>query len=147
MQGIIAARIDGLSVEEKALLQDAAVIGKVFWSGGVGVLAGRDRWAVEERLLALERRELLRRERRSAVAGETQYAFLHELIRDVAYGEIPHGERSDKHLRAAEWIESLGRPDDHVELLAHHYLSALEYAPRDGEGESGTCDASAPRAA
>ena len=56
VQGIIAARIDGLSVEEKALLQDAAVIGKVFWSGGVGILAGRDRWSVEKRLLALERR-------------------------------------------------------------------------------------------
>jgi hypothetical protein len=133
VQGIIAARIDGLSVEEKTLLQDAAVIGKVFWSGVVGGLIGRDRWAVEERLLALERGELLRRERRSAVAGETQYAFLHELIRDVAYGEIPHGERSDKHLRVAEWIESLSRPEDHAELLAHHYVSALEYAQADGE--------------
>jgi class 3 adenylate cyclase/tetratricopeptide (TPR) repeat protein len=131
VQGIIAARIDGLSVEEKALLQDAAVVGEVFWSGGVGVLARRDRWAVEERLLALERRELLRRERRSAVEGETQYAFSHELVRDVAYGGIPHGDRADKHLLAAEWIESLGRPDDHVELLAHHYLSALEYTPGD----------------
>jgi class 3 adenylate cyclase len=131
VQGIIAARIDGLSVEEKALLQDAAVVGEVFWSGGVGVLARRDRWAVEERLLALERRELLRRERPSAVEGETQYAFNHELVRDVAYSGIPHGERADKHLRAAEWVESLGRPDDHVELLAHHFLSALEYTPED----------------
>ena len=133
VQGIIAARIDGLSLEEKTLLQDAAVIGKVFWSGVVGGLTGRDRWAVEERLLALERNELLRRERRSAVAGETQYVFHHELIRDVAYGEIPHGERSDKHLRVAEWIESLGRPEDHAELLAHHYVSALEYTQADGE--------------
>jgi class 3 adenylate cyclase len=128
VQGIIAARIDELSVEEKALLQDAAVVGKVFWSGVVGVMAASDRWAVETRLLALERRELLRRERRSAVEGETQYAFHHELICDVAYGEIPHWQRSDKHLRAAEWIQSLGRPEDHAELLAHHYVSALGYA-------------------
>ena len=136
VQGIIAARIDGLSIEEKGLLQDAAVIGRVFWSGAVGVLAGRDRWAVEERLLALERRELLRRERRSTVEGETQYGFNHELMRDVAYGGIPHGERADKHLRAADWIEALGRSDDHAELLAHHYLSALEYAPGDGEADA-----------
>jgi class 3 adenylate cyclase/tetratricopeptide (TPR) repeat protein len=131
VQGIIAARIDGLSVEKKALLQDAAVIGEVFWSGGVGVLARRDRWAVEERLLALERRDLLRREHRSALAGETQYVFSHELVRDVAYNGIPHAERADKHLQAVEWIESLGRSEDHVELLAHHYLSALEYTPGD----------------
>ena len=131
VQGIIAARVDGLPAEEKVLLQDAAVVGGVFWSGAVGVLAGRDRWAVEERLLALERKELLRRERRSAVEGETQYGFNHELMRDVAYGGIPHAERSNKHRRAAEWIESLGRPDDHVELLVHHYLRALEYAPGD----------------
>ena len=131
VQGIIAARVDGLPVEEKVLLQDAAVVGRVFWSGAVGVLAGRDRWAVEERLLALERKELLRRERRSAVEGETQYGFNHELMRDVAYGGIPHADRSNKHRRAAEWIESLGRPDDHVELLVDHYLRALEYAPGD----------------
>jgi class 3 adenylate cyclase/tetratricopeptide (TPR) repeat protein len=131
VQGIIAARVDGLPLEEKVLLQDAAVVGGVFWSGAVGVLAGCDRWAVEERLLALERKELLRRERRSSVEGETQYGFNHELMRDVAYGGIPHAERSNKHRRAAEWIESLGRPDDHVELLVHHYLRALEYAPGD----------------
>ncbi len=131
VQGIIAARIDALSVDEKALLQDAAVVGRVFWSGVVAALAGRDRWTVEGRVLALEQRQLLRRERRSAVEGETEYAFHHELVRDVAYGEIPHGERAAKHLRAAEWIESLGRPEDHVELLVHHYLSSLEYGHGD----------------
>ena len=54
------------------------------------------------------------------------------LLRDVAYDEIPRGQRADKHLLAAEWVESLGRPDDHVELLAHHYLAALELAQATG---------------
>jgi class 3 adenylate cyclase/tetratricopeptide (TPR) repeat protein len=130
VQGIIAARVDGLSVEEKALLQDAAVVGTVFWSGVVGVLAQRDRWAVETDLLALERRDLLGRARESVIKGDTQYGFNHELMRDVAYGEIPHAERADKHLRVADWIESLGRPEDHAELLVHHYVRALEYTPR-----------------
>jgi tetratricopeptide (TPR) repeat protein len=48
------------------------------------------------------------------------------LVRDVAYSGIPRAERADKHRRAAEWIESLGRPEDHAEMLAHHYLQALE---------------------
>jgi tetratricopeptide (TPR) repeat protein len=84
---------------------------------------------------ALERRELVRRERRSSVAGETEYAFRHVLVRDVAYGQIPRAERSDKHRSAAEWIASLGRPEDHAELLAHHYVEALEYA-RAGERDT-----------
>jgi hypothetical protein len=66
------------------------------------------------------------------VAGEAEYAFAHVLIRDVAYGQIPRRARADKHRRAAEWIEALGRSDDHAEMLAHHYLSALELARAAG---------------
>jgi tetratricopeptide (TPR) repeat protein len=44
----------------------------------------------------------------------------------VAYGQIPRAERGEKHRRTAEWIESLGRAEDHAETLAHHYVSAHE---------------------
>src|SRR5436305_11201787 len=119
VQGLIAARIDGLAPDEKALLQDASVIGKVFWPGA---LPGAD----DRMMHALERKEFIRRDRRSSIAGETQYAFLHALVRDVAYGQIPRAERAGKHRRAAEWLVSLGRPEDHAEMLAHHYLQALD---------------------
>jgi class 3 adenylate cyclase/tetratricopeptide (TPR) repeat protein len=132
VQGIVAARLDLLDPDAKALLQDAAVLGRTFWSGGVGFMGGGDRFDVEEQLHPLERRDFLRRERRSAVAGDTQYTFLHVLVRDVAYGQIPRAARAEKHLRAAEWIESLGRSEDHGELLAHHYTSALELAEAAG---------------
>ncbi|HUH15429.1 MAG TPA: AAA family ATPase [Gaiellaceae bacterium] len=132
VQGIIAARLDALDADDKALLQHAAVVGKVFWSGALAAIGERERLAVEERLHALERRELVRRERRSSVAGESEYAFRHVLVRDVAYGAIPRAARAERHRRAAEWIESLGRPDDHADLLAHHYLSALELARAAG---------------
>ncbi len=135
VQGIIAARIDALPPADKELLQDAAVVGKVFWSGAVATLARRDRWSVEERLLTLERRELIRREQGSSVEGETQYAFGHELMCDVAYGEIPRATRAAKHVRAAEWIESLGRPEDHAEFLSHHYLRALEHTRATGDAK------------
>ena len=133
VQETIAARLDGLPADEKSLLQDAAVIGHVFWSAAVAALAGEDRWAVEERLLALERRELVQREPPAAVQDEEQYAFRHILVRDVAYGQIPRGARADKHKLAAEWIEGIGRSEDHAEMLAHHYLSALEYARAAGQ--------------
>jgi len=134
VQGLIAARIDGLVPDEKRLLQDVSVVGKVFWLGSAVSLAGAgaERWAAEETLHALERKEFVRRERRSSVAGEVEYAFRHLLVRDVAYGQIPRAARADRHRAAAEWIESLGRPEDHAEMLAHHYLSAIELSRAAG---------------
>ena len=95
----------------------------------------------EEALLGLERKELVQRARRSSVEGEGEYAFRHLLVRDVAYGQIPRAARADKHRAAAEWVEGLGRPDDHAEMLASHYSRALEYAraagSEDGESRAG----------
>jgi class 3 adenylate cyclase/tetratricopeptide (TPR) repeat protein len=127
VQGLIAARIDGLTPAEKSLLQDAAVIGKVFWPGA---LAESD----DQVLHALERKEFIRRDRRSAIAGETQYAFLHALVRDVGYGQIPRSERAEKHRRAAEWLASLAgdRAEDHAEMLASHYREALTLSEAAG---------------
>ncbi|MDQ2964964.1 MAG: AAA family ATPase [Chloroflexota bacterium] len=132
VQGIIAARLDSLSRDEKELLQDAAVVGKVFWGGALAHMGGPGRSAVDDLLHGLERKEFVRRERRSSLAGETEYAFRHILVRDVAYGQIPRGERGERHAMAASWIESLGRPADHAELLAQHYLSAIELARAAG---------------
>jgi hypothetical protein len=133
VQGIIAARLDALTSEEKDVLQDAAVLGKVVWVGALADIAGLARWTVEERLHALERKEFVRREQHSSVAGETEYAFRHILVRDVAYGQIPRSRRGHKHRAAAEWIESIGRAEEQAELLAHHYLEALEYAKTTGQ--------------
>jgi class 3 adenylate cyclase/tetratricopeptide (TPR) repeat protein len=125
VQGLIAARLDGLSPEEKRIVQDAAVYGKVFWAGAIE--------AHDEALHSLDRKGILRRERRSAVGGESQYAFRHVLVRDVAYGQIPRAARGEKHLRAADWIESLGRADDHAELVAHHLAAATELGVEVGD--------------
>ena len=135
IQGIIAARLDGLAADEKRLLHDAAVLGKVFWSGGAAALAGVSGSELERALHSLERKGLVRRERRSAVSGEDEYAFRHVLVRDVAYGQIPRADRGRRHLAAAGWIEGLGRSDDHAELVAHHYAAAVELA-----GAAGTVD-------
>jgi class 3 adenylate cyclase/tetratricopeptide (TPR) repeat protein len=133
IQGLIAARIDALSADEKATLEDAAVVGKVFWVGSVAELRAAGREPVEAALHSLERKEFVQRERRSAIAGEYQYAFRHGLVRDVAYSQIPRARRAEKHRLAASWIESIGRPEEHAELLAHHYLSALEFARAAGQ--------------
>jgi tetratricopeptide (TPR) repeat protein len=129
VQGIIAARLDGLPVEEKALLQHASVIGKVFWSGALRALAEADDGELEQLLHSLERKDIVRRERRSSVGDQVEYAFRHALLRDVAYNQIPRAARSDLHRRAAEWIEALSdRSEGSAEMLAHHWVEAATYA-------------------
>ena len=82
VQGLISARLDLLTRAEKELLQDAAVVGKVFWPGAL--TANRDASDLDDAIRGLERKEFVRRERRSSVEGELQYAFRHVLVRDVA---------------------------------------------------------------
>ncbi len=127
VQGIIAARLDVLEREDKELLQDAAVLGRVFWVGGLA----RERTDAEAALHRLERREFVQRERRSSVANETEYAFRHALVREVAYEQIPRAQRGGKHRRVADWLETLGRSEDLAELLAHHYIAVLDYEQPD----------------
>jgi class 3 adenylate cyclase/tetratricopeptide (TPR) repeat protein len=132
LQAIVAARIDSLALNEKSVLQAASVLGKVFWTSALAALGASDSGPLDDVLRSLERKEFVRRERRSTVEAEQQYAFLHGLIRDVAYGQLPRSDRVEKHRLAAEWIEALGRAEDHAELVAHHYGAALELARAAG---------------
>jgi class 3 adenylate cyclase/tetratricopeptide (TPR) repeat protein len=130
VQALIAARLDTLSPERKSLLQDAAVLGKVFWVGALAEIGGRDQGELE-----LARKELVRPARVSSMEGESEYSFWHLLVRDVAYGQIPRAERARRHRSAAAWIERKGgeRVEDLAEVLAHHYLQALELAEAAGD--------------
>ena len=141
VQGIIAARLDGLAADEKELLQDAAVIGKVFWLGALAQMEDAVSFELEERLHALERKEFVRRERRPSIAGEGEYAFRHLLVRDVAYGQIPRA-RAHKHRRLAEWLETVApdRSEDQAEMLAHHYVATLELSKAAGVDVSALAD-------
>jgi class 3 adenylate cyclase/tetratricopeptide (TPR) repeat protein len=134
VQGMIAARLDTLAPEEKDLVQDAAVVGKVFWPGALVAIGAIQKTNLDLILHSLERKELVRREHRSAISGERQFAFLHILVRDVGYAQIPRARRVEKHRAAAEWIASLGteRSEDRAEMLAHHYVEALELAGAAG---------------
>ena len=131
LQGLIAARLDGLEPDEKALLQDAAVVGKVFWASTLGGDSAESATALH----ALERKGFVRRQRQSSLESESEYAFGHALVRDVAYGQIPRAERAAKHRAVAEWIESLGRPEDHAEMLAYHWHAALDFVAASGASD------------
>src|SRR4029450_10583601 len=127
LQGITAARLEGLGTAEKGLMQDASVVGKVFWASALR--ASED---VTPILHSLERKGFVRRQRRSSVEGESEFSFAHALVRDVAYGQIARVDRAAKHRRTAEWIESLGRPEEHAEMLGYHWSSAFDLVRASG---------------
>ena len=130
VQALIAARLDTLTPERKQLLQDAAVVGSVFWAGALVEMGGRDAREVELALHELTRKELVRPARTSSMEGEHEYGFWHLLVRDVCYAQIPRAARAARHQAAAEWIEQKagGRVEDLADVLAHHSLTALELA-------------------
>ncbi|MFN2488509.1 MAG: AAA family ATPase [Actinomycetota bacterium] len=140
VQALIAARLDTLAPERKSLLHDASVVGKVFWSGAVAALGGRDDREVKEGLHELSRKELVRAARNSSMEGQQEYSFWHALVRDVSYGQIPRAQRGRRHRSVAEWLEAVAgdRVGDHAEVLAHHYETALELTKASSDTSQST---------
>ncbi len=134
VQALIAARMDTLPPERKSLLHDAAVIGRVFWPGALATMGGSDQTDVVAGLHDLLRKELVRPVRRSSMQGEDEFTFWHILVRDVAYAQIPRAQRAERHRKAAAWIERAAgeRAGDHADILAHHYLQAIELGGAEG---------------
>ncbi len=128
VQALMAARLDTLSPELKALLQDASVVGRMFWTGAVASIGGRERDDVRRGLNELVRREFVRPVRVSSIEGEDELSFWHALVRDVAYQQIPRSPRADKHVAAAEWVEEMAgaRAGDYAEILVYHLSQARE---------------------
>ncbi len=135
LQALLAARLDTLSPAHKSLLQDAAVVGKVFWAGSLAAMGQRDLRDVEQALHELARKELVRPSRSSSMDGEREYAFWHVLVRDVCYAQIPRPGRVARHRAAAAWIEAQARErvEDLADVLVHHYMQALEVARAAGQ--------------
>ena len=136
LHAIIAARLDTLAPQQKTMLQDASVVGRVFWTGALTSMSRSDRGSVDAALHELSRKELIRPSKVSSVKEEAEFSFWHTLIRDVAYGQIPRGRRAPKHIAVAEWLERMAgeRVSDHAELLAYHYGEALKLIASSGSG-------------
>jgi class 3 adenylate cyclase/tetratricopeptide (TPR) repeat protein len=127
---LIAARLDTVVPGHRALLEDAAVVGTVFWAGALVAMSGGDPARIRVDLHELIRRDFIRQARSSSVAGEVEYAFWHVLTREAAYARLPRAAKASKHAAAAAWIEQTSgeRIADQAEVLAHHYETALHLA-------------------
>jgi class 3 adenylate cyclase/tetratricopeptide (TPR) repeat protein len=130
LHALIAARLDGLSPEERRLLQDGAVLGKTFTQPALTALSGLPAEELPPMLSALVHKEVLgvQSDPRSPERG--QYGFLQDLVRHVAYETLSKRDRRIRHLAAATYLEKAFAQEEEVaEVLAAHYLAALEAAP------------------
>jgi class 3 adenylate cyclase/tetratricopeptide (TPR) repeat protein len=137
LHALIAARLDSLDPDERRLLQDASVLGKVFTRQALRALTAMPESDLDPLLGALVRKEMLsiQADRRSPERG--QYSFLQDLVRLVAYETISKRDRKTKHLAAAEFLLSLSSAEEGevIEVVASHYLDAYAAAPDDPDAE------------
>ena len=124
IRGIVSARLDALPADERALLLDAAVGGKVFWRGALERMTD-DPEGLSRLLGALEERDLIRRQSVSAIEGDQQFMFKHVLIRDVAYDLLPRARRRERHAQVAQFIQdATSETGEAAAALARHWRDA-----------------------
>jgi len=125
VRAAVASRIDALPADARATLLAASVVGKHFWRGVLRSLD--DLEGIDEALLALESRDLIRRESVSQVKGDAEFSFKHILIHDVAYSTLARAERRRRHADVARFIEDVaGQSRNLAWVLAHHWQEAGE---------------------
>jgi class 3 adenylate cyclase/tetratricopeptide (TPR) repeat protein len=131
LHALVASRIDGLDADERRLVQDASILGKTFVLDALATVSRRSAAEVEQLLEGLVRKEILFLEADPRSAERGQYGFLQDLVRHVAYETLARRDRKVRHVAAATFFETgwAGREQEVVEMIASHYVTALELDP------------------
>ena len=137
IHALLAARLEGLPADERAILMTAAIEGVVFHRAAVGELRPTLDTPLEDGLQALVRRDLIRPEP-ADFAGEKAFRFRHGLIRDAAYRSLPKNARADLHERHAAWLERTAgdRLREFEEIVGYHLEQAFRYRAAIGPLDS-----------
>jgi len=130
LQALVAARLDALTAEERRLVEDGAVLGKTFTKQGLAALTGLRETELEPLLAGLLRKEILSVQADPRSPERGQYAFLQDIVKRVAYETLSLRDRKTKHLSTAEFLLAAGgEEDEFIEVVAAHYVDALQAAP------------------
>ena len=135
LRGLVIARLDGLDHDDRALIQDAAVLGQTFTVDALAALTGRSVEALAASLRSLVRREILALISDPGSPERGQYSFIQGVIREVAYETLARKERRARHLAAARYFETLDS-DELAGVLASHYLDAYRATPAGPEADA-----------
>jgi DNA-binding SARP family transcriptional activator len=135
IEAVLAARIEHLEPDERAVLMHASVEGRNFHRAAVAELmsAGAPH-AVAQPLMGLVRKQLVRPDR-PEFGGDDVFRFAHALIREVAYSGMPKRLRADLHERLADWLKRRERVQD--EVVGYHLESAVRYRREIGAEAAG----------
>lgn len=121
IQALLAARLERLTVDERELLERAAIEGLVFHRSAVEALAEDRAPDVESGLALLVRKDLIRPHAPN-VPGDVAFRFRHLLVRDAAYERISKVKRADLHKRYARWLEHSAVDFAEVDEIAGWHL-------------------------
>ena len=156
LTGLLQARLDSLSASDREILQQASVVGRVFWTNVVEHMHNPDQTTqtavINESLGSLRKKELIFNHQESAFAETPEYIFKHAILHDVAYESVLLRLRRVYHVQAAEgliWLsgervnEFAGRIGEHYEK-AGQQVKAVDWYVRAGRRAQ---DAYAPAAA
>ncbi|HEY7705341.1 MAG TPA: AAA family ATPase [Acidimicrobiia bacterium] len=138
VRGVIASRLDALPDRYLAVLRAAAVIGRVFWEGALAHITGEPSDELAVILAKLGVKDLIAAREPPSFEGESEFAFHHALIRDVAYEVLPKADRARLHALVGQWAEMrmAASGEENPELAATHYSSASEYLEELGEAST-----------
>ncbi len=129
LTAVLQARLDNLNSKEKASLQQASVVGRVFWDTALQELED-SRDTVEPTLESLSGQELIEPQENSLFSGAHEYSFAHGLMREVTYETVLLRTRQIYHNQIASWLiqatESSGRTDEFAGVIAEHFSLARE---------------------
>jgi len=141
INALLTARLDGLSREERAVIEPAAVIGHIFDQAALdAIVEGPVRVDLESHISSLVEKQMLQSE--PSVDDEKKFRFHHILIRDAAYNGVLKRMRATLHERFADWGERVNRErareTEYEELLGYHLEQAHDYlaelGPLDDHG-------------
>ena len=135
LHALIAARLDALPAHDRALLQDASVLGQTFSVAALGAIATDEAATLEPRLRSLVARDLLSLDTDPRSPERGQYGFVQALTREVAYSTLSMRDRRARHLAAARYFETLG-DEELAGALATHYFAAYEAAAEGPEAHA-----------
>jgi len=122
LTGVLQARLDGLQAAEKLALQQAAVIGYVFWDQALAAIDAHAPAA----LSAVTRRELVLQHQEAGLDGVREYVFKHQLLHQVVLATVLKSTRRQCHAAVAAWLSGLtgARANDFLGATAEHFEQA-----------------------
>ena len=137
LHALLAARLDALPPEVRALVADAAVLGASFPAEAVVAVSDQGEQAVRAGLAELLRREVLEISADPLSPQRGEYRFAQDLLRQVAYDTLSRRDRKTRHLAVAAHLRATFADDGEEvsDAIARHYRDAVVAAPDDPDAD------------